>query len=147
MTLPFFLFSRTYNHVQQVPDTSVVEFHVNNRWVPANTIIQDAAWLALWHPNTSPDFVAGNVPGNGLGNGVSTSAAGIDDAGSGLADDNLAETVRGRGAAVLAARKLSSAMSAANAVAAHVGDWLGPGVKCGEEVYRAEEEGFTHDLI
>lgn len=36
----------------------------------------------------------------------------------------LTESVRGRGAAVLGARKLSSAMSAANAIASHLADWL-----------------------
>lgn len=106
----------------KVPDASVVEFRVNGKWVPATSVIRDTAWVTLWHPNTTPDFVAAHGAGDG-----SASSVGID-ADSGLADDNLAEAVRGRGAAVLAARKLSSAMSAANAIAAHLSDWLGPGV-------------------
>lgn len=45
--------------------------------------------------------------------------------------EGLAETVQARGAMVLAARKLSSAMSAANAIAGHLADWLAP---CGSGV-------------
>ncbi|CAM9724835.1 unnamed protein product [Ascophyllum nodosum] len=43
---------------------------------------------------------------------------------SSSSEDGLVEAVRTRGAAVLGARKLSSAMSAANATAEHLSDWL-----------------------
>nr|AIT70166.1 malate dehydrogenase [Dictyopteris undulata] len=81
----------------QVPDASSVEFCLNGNWVPAQTILGDSPWLKLQDANA--------VAGAGGG-------------------DYLSEAVRNRGAVILAARKLSSAMSAANATAAHLGDWL-----------------------
>nr|AIT70161.1 malate dehydrogenase [Scytosiphon lomentaria] len=84
----------------QVPDASAVEFFVDDRWIPAASVIRDAAWLTL-----------------------SSNSHGRFDA-DGEAVLGLAEAVRGRGAAVLDARKLSSAMSAANAIAGHLSDWL-----------------------
>ncbi|CAM9592498.1 unnamed protein product [Hapterophycus canaliculatus] len=84
----------------QVPDASAVEFFVDGLWTPAASVIRDAGWLTL--SCNSHERVDAN----------------------GEAVHGLAETVRGRGAAVLSARKLSSAMSAANAIAGHLADWL-----------------------
>ncbi|CAM9294805.1 unnamed protein product [Ectocarpus sp. 4 AP-2014] len=87
----------------QVPDASAVEFRVNGCWTPAPAVIRDASWLNL--SNSSHERF---------------------DAEGGVVLAGLAEAVRGRGAAVLGARKLSSAMSAANAIAGHLADWLVP---------------------
>ncbi|CAN0436779.1 unnamed protein product, partial [Ectocarpus fasciculatus] len=86
-----------------VPDASAVEFRVNGCWTPAPAVIRDASWLNL--SNSSHERF---------------------DADGGVVLAGLAEAVRGRGAAVLGARKLSSAMSAANAIASHLADWLVP---------------------
>nr|AIT70173.1 malate dehydrogenase [Sargassum horneri] len=84
----------------QVPDVSAVEFFVDGRWVPIVSVIPDATWLGL----------SNSLPGGGsVGGGT---------------EGSLVEAVRKRGAAVLGARKLSSAMSAANAIAEHLSDWL-----------------------
>nr|AIT70174.1 malate dehydrogenase [Saccharina japonica]AIW62923.1 malate dehydrogenase 1 [Saccharina japonica] len=86
----------------QVPDASAVEFLIDGSWVPAVSVIGDSGWLDL--STSTPQggrVLEGEVSG-------------------------LAEAVRGRGAAVLGARKLSSAMSAANAIAGHLSDWLAP---------------------
>ncbi|CAM9321253.1 unnamed protein product [Pylaiella littoralis] len=86
----------------QVPDASAVEFFVNGHWTPAASVIRDTSWLNL---------------------GSNSAAHQRLDA-DGEVVLGLAEAVRGRGAAVLDARKLSSAMSAANAIASHLADWL-----------------------
>lgn len=73
---------------------------MDGRWIPAQAVIGEPNWLAL-EPSSGPS------DGGGGGGG------------------GLVQAVRKRGAAVLQARKLSSAMSAANATAAHLADWLG----------------------
>lgn len=83
-----------------MPDASAVEFFIDGSWVPAVAVIGDSGWLDL---STSTPHGGSVLEGDVSG---------------------LAEAVRGRGAAVLGARKLSSAMSAANAIAGHLSDWL-----------------------
>ena len=104
---------RALPNLSQVPDASAVEFFIGGSWVPAVSVIGDSGWL-----NLSPSTPHGGAVLEGEVSG-------------------LAEAVRGRGAAVLAARKLSSAMSAANAIAGHLSDWLAPapisGRKCMEK--------------
>lgn len=89
-----------YTH-KKVPDVSAVEFFVDGRWVPIESVIPDTTWLGL----------SNSLPGGGS-------------IGGGAEGRSLVEAVRKRGAAVLGARKLSSAMSAANAIAEHLSDWL-----------------------
>eukprot|EP00904_Undaria_pinnatifida_P010944 jgi/Undpi1/6980/HiC_scaffold_21.g09454.m1 len=86
----------------QVPDVSSAELFIGNMWVPAVFAFRDAHLLGLNAPRP------GSAP---TGEGEVCS---------------LTKAVRGRGAAVLEARKLSSAMSAANAIAGHLSDWLVP---------------------
>ena len=89
-----------------------MEFLIDGSWVPAVSVIGDSGWLDL-SPSTPHGgrVLEGEVSG-------------------------LAEAVRGRGAAVLGARKLSSAMSAANAIAGHLADWLAPAAVPGANARR-----------
>lgn len=119
LTSLFFFFVRIYiympsKQLSQVPDASAVEFLIDGSWVPAVSVIGDSGWLDL--STSTPQggrVLEGEVSG-------------------------LAEAVRGRGAAVLGARKLSSAMSAANAIAGHLSDWLAPAAVSGSYVMRGE---------
>ncbi|CAM9216611.1 unnamed protein product [Discosporangium mesarthrocarpum] len=88
----------------QVPDISLTELRVGGEWVPVTEVISDKSWLE-----------------NDLIEQVRTTAYG------GGATRFGGAVVRNRGAAIMAARNLSSALSAANAIAGHLKDWLGEG--------------------
>ena len=84
--------------------------------------------VVVWGNHSSTQYpdvsaaTAPNVPRGGMRAAVG---------GEAFLRDVLIPTVQTRGAAVLAARKLSSAMSAANAIADHLRDWL-CGMKAGD---------------
>ncbi|CAM9431158.1 unnamed protein product [Ectocarpus sp. 4 AP-2014] len=93
------------------PDVSGAEARIDGRWVPLQTALQRHGGL----PNGTGLLSPGREDG---------SARDLDSAWRDWISETLVPAVRERGTKVIEARGKSSALSAANAIASHLKDWL-----------------------
>ena len=116
----------------------------------ANVSVDNVKNVIIWgnHSKTQfPDVSNGTITNE---NGETNSIASVINDSDYLQNDFIS-TVQQRGAAIIAARKFSSALSAANAICDHLRTWLVTGTKKDEivsmGVYSKGDYGVAKDII